>query len=607
LVDDHTDYFKSNIESLPPTERKVFACLAGIWEEATAAEVGMAARLTPSKASALLNRLEGRGAVTVVEQDKGKKKYQLSERLYNIYYLMRRGQDSGRVKAVVNFMVQFYGKQRLHEAAADIAREACGLDCDWRKYSYLAVRVILERPEAKDYRPQILAAIPREFFLLPDFPDYLPRPEEASNFVDHNREEVGLSAELLRNYEEGNWEEYVRVLREMLATRHDITAGWALLGAVLSLKLSKHEEGVECLRKAVELSPEDSFAWAILGDVLSRQLGKPEEGIEYMHKAVELKPDVAWAWAILGNVLSDQLAKPEEGVECLQKAVALKADDAWTWGVLGEVQSRQLGKPKEGAECLRKAVALKPDYAWAWAMLGEVLSRQLDDPVEGVECLRKSVELKPDSTEVWVMLGKTLLMLGHADKETFLEMPHSKEGEMSNEASVLEGLLVECGRLPSVLNSFACHLMDLQRYEALVTIESWAREAVDAHDDGQAYYHGTLSRVLALRGKVAEALEHVAVVLEQPEVVRGEIQEPTDVLTTAAAAGWGQKALEILLASPSLPLLEPLVAGLKRYLGLEVKAPQEVKEVAEDVVKRIEHWKQWHAERGTIFELSKPE
>lgn len=41
--------------------------------------------------------------------------------------------------------------------------------------------------------------------------------------------------------------------------------------------------------------------------------------------------------------------------------------------------------------------------------------------------------------------------------------------------------------------------------------------------------------------------------------------------------------------------LSALALSRKVDLGLELHAPHEVKEIGEDIVKRIEHWKQWHA------------
>ncbi|MCP4155677.1 MAG: ATP-binding protein, partial [bacterium] len=89
LIDEYTTYFKSNIESLPSLERKIFVTLANIWEPATAARVAQEARIDVNKASSLLRRLESRGGVSVVKAGKGKKSYQVTERLYNIYHLMR--------------------------------------------------------------------------------------------------------------------------------------------------------------------------------------------------------------------------------------------------------------------------------------------------------------------------------------------------------------------------------------------------------------------------------------------------------------------------------------------------------------------------------------
>ncbi|MBI5119327.1 SUMF1/EgtB/PvdO family nonheme iron enzyme [Candidatus Poribacteria bacterium] len=109
LVDDHTEYFKGHLDGLPAIERRVFVALADLWDPATAREVATAARIEINKASSFLNRLVERGMVEAARQ-KGKKKwYQVTERMYNIYHLMRRrGQPSGRLEAVVRFMSAFY-------------------------------------------------------------------------------------------------------------------------------------------------------------------------------------------------------------------------------------------------------------------------------------------------------------------------------------------------------------------------------------------------------------------------------------------------------------------------------------------------------------------
>ncbi len=113
LIDEYTPYFKANIEALPPVERKVFSTLADIWAPATAAEVAGRARLTSSQASAHLARLVRRGAVQVVDGEPGTRRYELAERLYNLFHLLRRPDGEGRVRALVDILTHLYDLAEL--------------------------------------------------------------------------------------------------------------------------------------------------------------------------------------------------------------------------------------------------------------------------------------------------------------------------------------------------------------------------------------------------------------------------------------------------------------------------------------------------------------
>ena len=124
LVDDHTEYFKSHLESLPALERRVYLSLARLWKPATAREVADQSRTDINKCSALLTRLVERGAVTVVGGTPRRRQYYLTERLYNIYYLLRRDSGSSHVvEALIDFMVCLYSPVELWDVVEEIYQE----------------------------------------------------------------------------------------------------------------------------------------------------------------------------------------------------------------------------------------------------------------------------------------------------------------------------------------------------------------------------------------------------------------------------------------------------------------------------------------------------
>jgi hypothetical protein len=180
LVDEHTEYFKSYLDGLPAVERKVFLALADRWEPSTAKEVAAAGRLDVNKASSLLRRLSQRGAVTVIDLGKRTKQYQVTERMYNIYYLLRRrGGASQRVQAIVRFIMDFYDPEqvrpedragRLEKSVAhlghylqdvDLVREnlepAINLAVDLTAggFGRQALEAIIESPSASNLEPLI--------------------------------------------------------------------------------------------------------------------------------------------------------------------------------------------------------------------------------------------------------------------------------------------------------------------------------------------------------------------------------------------------------------------------------------------------------------------
>lgn len=115
LVDDHSEYFRSNLNSLPGTERRVYVALADLWWPSSTRDVANRARMGVRKTSALLGRLGSRGAVKVAEEG-GRRLYSVAEPLHCMYYKLRRWRDEAAVvRGLIRFMVAFYGPDETTE------------------------------------------------------------------------------------------------------------------------------------------------------------------------------------------------------------------------------------------------------------------------------------------------------------------------------------------------------------------------------------------------------------------------------------------------------------------------------------------------------------
>jgi predicted amino acid racemase len=117
--------------------------------------------------------------------------------------------------------------------------------------------------------------------------------------------------------------------------------------------------------------------------------------------------------------------------------------------------------------------------------------------------------------------------------------------------------------------------------------EKWSRQAVSLEPNNVSAHH-TLASISSALGKRSEALESAGHYIQNADLVESAIEDAIELFVDLAASGCAKEALGLLVNSPAQKHLEPLVVGLRLYMGEDVKTATEIREVAKDVVKRIE-------------------
>ena len=124
LIDDHTEYFRSHLAGFAKTERRVYLSVIDHWQPSSTGEIAARARMDVRIVSTLLGRLVNRGAV-IVEGSGKKRLYVAAERLYSIYYKLRRERDEASVvRNLILFLVVFYTDDEMTKLSTNLDSEA---------------------------------------------------------------------------------------------------------------------------------------------------------------------------------------------------------------------------------------------------------------------------------------------------------------------------------------------------------------------------------------------------------------------------------------------------------------------------------------------------
>ncbi|MDE0511651.1 MAG: tetratricopeptide repeat protein [Gammaproteobacteria bacterium] len=305
LIDQNTEYFKSQLDALSTIERKVFTTLLGMWDPRTARQVAEAARVNTNTASALLARLTNRGAV-IKELSQGRTAiYIVAERLFNIYYLMRRhNHPSSRVRALVSFMMAYYDSDELVDTTVSLVREACNIEPTKRGDYHSTFDVIMSH-SSETVRTQILAKTSPEFieslredqYATRDGASYLLR--EPSGFDDNATIEA-LFEKIEKAIDDDDLDSACDLIMEGIQINGKMFQLWRWL-SFLELQRGNIAAAIETGEKACEFGPEDPWSYAILGRSLAL-VGRTEEAEVNFVTAMEMDPGQPLALTELASI-----------------------------------------------------------------------------------------------------------------------------------------------------------------------------------------------------------------------------------------------------------------------------------------------------------------
>ncbi len=621
LIDEHTEYFRGHIEVLAKTERRVYVSVIDLWQPSSPGEVASRARMDVRVVSTMLGRLVERGAV-VVEGGGRKRLYAPSEPLYSIYYKLRRERDEAAiVENLIHFMVAFYDIRELDGIRDPLYSEAiksnvfhAGID-----------RALAKIPPGEDIYSRAKW-------------DFVKDAADKVAICHQGMAERRLQKDIEEASREQEWQRVIEIIDEVFkSTNADSSRlSESFIARILHAKAFAYEQlrdfhaviaACEEVVKRFDESDGQDIQVRVAAALMDRgrakkQVGDMDEAAADFDEVVERcrkskVSDIHWLAAVALDYKGG--ARKEQGD--LRGAIAAFDEVIELYGEssLPDLQCWV------AASLVHKAEAIKEygDPEMADSLYQEVVKRFGESDVPQVQ-----------SWVAGALIDRGRMRREQGDLEEAIAkyedvVERYGGSEVSDLQRYVAGALIDKGRtrekqgdLEGAIASWEevverygeSDVSDLQQWvnvalvnkgmrqaemgravEALHVCEELERRigALPETGDGRLRWQALCVRALALmvqnkNGAAMEAFRSAYAAFAHNSEI--SMREMLQVVSNLVAAGAEERELvAIMLSDPAKSgALAPLVVALRERQGEKVRAPAEVREVAEDVRERIE-------------------
>ncbi|MDB5313368.1 MAG: hypothetical protein JWO38_7570 [Gemmataceae bacterium] len=446
LLDRVTPLYKARIEELAEQQQVVVSAVADHWAPITARALSKATGLPMASISAQLDRLEKTGFVEKVEIfGQTSTGYQIAERFFNIWFLMRSASRRQRQKIMflVRFIESFYEANDRPRLARHLMNER-----DFSPDRHLLVKALaytlvdpndreeLTRHAELDALRQKATESRRR---LEEVFDFSKLPQATLAFDDLREKLMALvpadarvTPEKFAEQVLGNRQMFMRGEREKLAASTEKLSA-ETINAILE---SIGDAGVWDEWKY----DEDSVAWfrQRLATGQLRSLEDLEDWNRsflktYQKNALQLMVDTIPLR--IGSELGDDVRS------WIRSSLAPQANPLpEVWNNWGYVLAVKLGWYSEAESAWRKAIEIDPQYAHPWNNLGNLLQDHLGRYEEAESAYRKAIEIDARYAEPWNGLGS--LLQDHLGRYKEAESAYAKTLEIDGAYSFASHNLV---------------------------------------------------------------------------------------------------------------------------------------------------------------------
>jgi len=431
LLDEMTPIYKARIEELSDQLKAIVDEIALEHKPIDLERLREKTRITNNTLSPQLRRLRQMGWISKEEKIKGRSSYyQITERFFNVWYLMRRStrRNKRNISVLSAFLKewienkdkqgqQLLGQQILRpsDITTRLALSDHVVDASIRASLISQVQQGIEELAAKDPAVAKMFAEYRKQGGRVHLPDWLEEfqeigekgdPNEAAQYllevIDKDQKDFRAWYVLGNLYQNhlGDYEKSRESYERALSLDENYVYAWYKLGNLYQDHLRDYEKSRESYERALSLDENYVHAWNGLGNLYQDHLGDYEKSRESYERALSLDENYVYAWYNLGNLYQYHLGDYEKSRESYERALSLDENNVHAWNNLGRLYQYHLGDYEKSRKSYERALSLDENYVHAWNNLGNLFQDHLNDATQAIKYYNRALRLSPNDIAV---------------------------------------------------------------------------------------------------------------------------------------------------------------------------------------------------------------
>jgi tetratricopeptide (TPR) repeat protein len=449
LLDRVTPLYKARFEELTPQQQVVASAIANHWDPVTAAVLAATTGLPSGTISSQIDRLEKTGFIERTELfGETRTGYQLAERFFNIWFLMRSASRRQRreVEFLTRFLESFYEPADRSRLARHLMRED-HFSPDRYVWSR-AVAASLTEPETAEEltRHAELTALQEDAYearaRLRELIDFDSLPPATLAFDELRKklmslipDDTQIAPEEFTKAVLGDRTMFMSGERERLAARSGKLSTAEIRGVLETTRKARAADEERYSAETVEWfsqrlasgqirAPRDVDDWnrafhqasgrsaiQLMVDSIPDGFGTvlTDSSVAIIREAIQ--PDdieKASRWYRWGHQLDIKLVRFAEAEIAYRKAIILRPKWSLVWTALGNLLTDHLERFEEAETAYHTAIDLDPKDPWPWNGLGNLLQDHLERFDEAETAYRTAIAVDPNYVWPWNGLGNLL-------------------------------------------------------------------------------------------------------------------------------------------------------------------------------------------------------